>query len=120
MDVDIAPPTPLTRTGHPRRNYRLPRRFDDFLPNTASTSESEMETGIIQHITLIVWDQFETAADKFGIWRDYPRRPMRDPDASLSLDDLAANPAQFDLPSCSTTYLRRPIQPIKRTGPSPM
>ena len=75
MDVDIAPPIPLTRTGRPRRNYRLPRRFDDFLPDTASTSESEIETGTIQRVILVVRDQFVTAADKFGIWRDYPRRP---------------------------------------------
>ncbi len=60
-----------------------------------------METGIIQHITLIVRDQFETAADKFGIWRNYPRRPTREPDASLSLDNLAANPMQTDPPSRS-------------------
>ncbi len=101
MDVDIASPVPLTRTGHPRRNYRLPRRFDDFIPDTASTSESEIETGTIPRVILVVRDRLVTAADKFGIWRDYPRRPTRDPDASLSLDDLAADPTQTDLPSRS-------------------
>ncbi len=105
----LPPPVPLTRTGRPRRNYRLPRRFDDFLPNTDSTSESEMETETIQPVVHAVPDQFITAANKFGIWRNYDRRPTRDPDASLSLDDLAANPAHTDLPSRSVVIPEPPV-----------
>ena len=43
MDIDVdAPPSipSLTRTGRPRRNYRLPRRFDDFLPDPGSPTET--------------------------------------------------------------------------------
>ena len=101
MDVDLVPPIPLTRTGRPRRNYRLPRRFADYLPEPASPTEREQEMGTVQRVILIVRDRLVTIADSFGIWRDYPRRPTRDPDASLCLSDLAANPAQNDLTSHS-------------------
>ena len=111
MDVDVSPPIPLTRTGRPRRNYRLPRRFDDFLPEAASPPESEVEAGTIQRVILIVRDRLITVADSFGIWRDYPRRPTRDPDASLSLGDLAANPEQSDLPCRSATLPELPRTP---------
>ncbi|KAF8175171.1 hypothetical protein BJ912DRAFT_858032 [Pholiota molesta] len=47
---------------------------------------------------LIVRDRLITTANSFGIWRDYPRRPTRDPDASLSLDDLAINSPQIPTP----------------------
>ena len=49
MEVDVPdiPPTApnLTRTGRPRRDYRLPQRFKDFLPEPASPSEREEEIG---------------------------------------------------------------------------
>ena len=104
MDVDDAPAVPsVTRTGRPRRNYRLPRRFDDFLPQPASLSETDDEVRPMPRVLLIVRDSFITKPDKtFGIWRDYPRRPTRDPDASLSLSDLAQNPPQTNLTSRST------------------
>ncbi len=97
VDVDGSPQTQnLTRTGRPRRNYRLPRRFDDFLPEPASPTEMEPETGSIRRVILIVRDSLVAAANSFGVWRDYPRRPTRDPDASLTLDDLAVNPSKSD------------------------
>ncbi len=102
MDVDVDPPLPvqnLTRTGRPRRNYRLPRRFQDFLPEPASPAERDAEIGFIRRVVLIVRDNFITAANSFGVWRDYPRRPTRDPDESLSLSDLAEHPKQSNLPS---------------------
>lgn len=40
-------------------------------------------------------DRLITTVNSFGIWRDYPRRPTRDPDASLSLDDLATGAPQI-------------------------
>ena len=107
VDVDVQPPIAnLTRTGRPQRNYRLPRRFQDFLPNMASPEPE------IQHVNPVVQDSLTTPIDCFGMWRDYPRRPTRDPDSSLSLDDLAENPQKSDL-SCATQpgLLRLPNQP---------
>ena len=114
MDVDIDVPSScpnLTRTGRPRRNYRLPRRFQDFLPEPASPAESESEVGTIRRVTLIVRDRLVTIANSFGIWRDYPRRPTRDPDASLSIRDLAENPPQISPPS----YPAPPEPPVSLT-----
>ncbi|KJA12508.1 hypothetical protein HYPSUDRAFT_210463 [Hypholoma sublateritium FD-334 SS-4] len=48
IDIDVLPPTPnLTRAGRPRRHYRLPRRFEDFLPEPASPGEREPELQIL-------------------------------------------------------------------------
>ena len=103
VDIDVQPPIAnLTRTGRPRRNYRLPRRFQDFLPDTGSP---EPEMGLIQSVVLIVRDRLIAPMNSFGVWRDYPRRPTRDPDVSLSLDDLAENPPQTKLPSSTQPEL---------------
>ncbi len=107
MDIDMDPPplppplppaSPgLTRTGRPRRNYRLPRRFQDFLPESAAIFDSPPQThSKIQRVLLVVKDRLVTAANSFGIWRDYPRRPTRDPDSSLRLSDLAEHPPKQD------------------------
>ncbi len=98
MDIDSVPlplpPVPdLTKTGRPRRNYQLPRRFQDFIPELAAVPDSPpAETGhslrSIKRVILKLRDQLITAANSFGIWRDYPRRPTRDPDASLHPGDL--------------------------------
>lgn len=102
MDIDTtaqanAPPPiqKFTRTGRPQRNYRQPKRFEDFLPESSLPGlEAESDLGPIQRVLLIVRDRLVTAANSFGMWRDYPRRPTRDPDAFLSLKDLAANSSQ--------------------------
>ncbi len=115
MDVDLVPPIPLTRAGRPRRNYRIPRRFDDYLPESALPTESELEMGAVERAIDIVKDGFVTIANSFGIWRDYPRRPTRDPDASLSLSDLAENPAKDNLTSHSASHST--IAPEPRDSP---
>jgi hypothetical protein len=43
----------------------------------------------VRRVLLIVRDRLVTAANSFGIWRDYPRRPTADPDTFLSLEDLS-------------------------------
>ena len=121
MDIDVdpaplppplpPPPSPgLTRTGRPRRNYRLPRRFQDFLPESAAILDSPPhEThSKLKRVMLVVKDGLVTAANSFGIWRDYPRRPTRDPDSSLRLSDLAEHPPKQEktvLPPHPTTIL---------------
>ncbi|SRR6266851_6804 len=45
---------------------------------------------ISQHhsVSLIVLNQFQTAANNFGLWKDYLYRPSYDPDAIVSAEDL--------------------------------
>jgi hypothetical protein len=93
---------PLTASGRPHRQRRLPRRFADNLPEALAPApthfESQSETGVAgplpqpvtaRRILLIVRDRLVTAANSFGVWREYPRRPTIDPDGSLSLEELS-------------------------------
>jgi hypothetical protein len=89
-------PPPLTASGRPYRQRRLPRRFTDNLPEALAPApthyESQPEAGVAgpaRRVLLIVRDRLVTAANSFGVWRDYPRRPTIDPDGSLSLEELS-------------------------------
>lgn len=95
QDPSSSPNQPaLTQTGRPRRNYRLPKRFQDILPSPAAPPEiPEPPAPPKRTVLLIVRDRLITAANIFGIWRDYPRRPSYDPDAALTLEDLTPQPA---------------------------
>ena len=73
-EVAGSPIPGLTRAGRPQRNYRLPRRYKDCLPEPTSPSERD-DLGLIRRVVLIVRDRLVTSANSFGIWRDYPRRP---------------------------------------------
>jgi hypothetical protein len=94
----IVPPLPplLTRSGRPRREYRLPKRFLDILPEppapapiTPSNTEANTNPSSVRQIILIVRDRLVTIMNSFGIWRDYPERPSVDPDSHLTLEELA-------------------------------
>ena len=89
-------PPPLTASGWPYRQCRLPRRFTDNLPEALAPApthyESQPEAGVAgpAHCVLqIVRDRLVTAANSFGVWHEYPRRPTIDPDGSLSLEELS-------------------------------
>ncbi len=89
-----SPPTLLTRSGRPRREYRLPKRYHDNLPEPLApalmTSNLDPELPHrIRRVILIVRDRLVTTINSFGIWRDYPERPSTDPDALLTLEDLS-------------------------------
>jgi hypothetical protein len=86
-------PTPqLTQSGRPRRQYQLPKRFHDNLPEPEAPLPAETEpagSGTAARITrviLIVRNRLVTALNSFGLWRDYPERPSFDPDSNLTLD----------------------------------
>lgn len=93
IDMPYAPPLaptppPLTRSGRPRRNYQLPRRFRDIPPDPSPCVPDplvENPPTRLPRILLVVRDHLVTTANAFGILRDYPRRPTRDPDAALSI-----------------------------------
>jgi hypothetical protein len=89
-------PTPplLTQSGRPRRDYRLPKRFQDNLPEPPAPvpnlpSNPIPEPHPVRRVILIVRDRLVTVVNSFGIWRDYPERPSVDPDALLTIEDLS-------------------------------
>lgn len=107
------PPQPLTQSGRPRREYRLPQRFRDNLPEppVPALPDSVPNSLSVRRVVLIVRDRFVTALNSFGIWKDYPERPTVDPDASLTSEDLSCQrvslPSQL-IPSCTTTMPPHP------------
>jgi hypothetical protein len=47
------------------------------------------ETAVIPHVLrLIVWNQFQTTPNTFGLWKDYLYHPSQDPDAVIMAEDL--------------------------------
>jgi hypothetical protein len=46
------------------------------------------DTPIIPRVSLIVRNKFRTAANNFGLWKEYLYRPSYDPDAFISAEDL--------------------------------
>jgi len=89
-------PLPLTASGRPYRQRRIPRRFADNLPEALAPApthdESQPEAGVAgpaRRVLLIVRDRLVTIANSFGVWREYPHRPTIDPDGSLSLEELS-------------------------------
>jgi hypothetical protein len=91
--VNEPPPTPLlTQSGRPRRQYHLPKRFRDNLPEPPApvpTTPSDSNTNPVRRVILIVRDRLVTVMNSFGIWRDYPERPSVDPDSHLTLEELS-------------------------------
>lgn len=92
------PVPPATVSGRPRRNYRLPKRFRDILPEPLAPALPTVRTPPIasapaapvvpQQGAQIKLDPFQTAPNHFGLWRDYPHQPSADPDDFLDLNDL--------------------------------
>ena len=90
------PPTPplLTQSGHPRHDYRLPKQFQDNLPEPPAPvpnlpSNPNSETHPVRWVILIVRDCLVTVMNSFGIWQNYLERPSVDPDALLTIEDLS-------------------------------
>ncbi|KAJ7794907.1 hypothetical protein B0H14DRAFT_3556098 [Mycena olivaceomarginata] len=87
------PPPPVTETGRPRRNYRLPARFEDVLPEPPAPVVVAQEPVIgPRRVILHVRDTMRSVCNRFGIFREYPHCPSYDPDSLLQPDDLANIP----------------------------
>jgi len=118
------PPLPiLTRSGRPRREYRLPKRFHDNLPEPPApvpvvASSLDTNQNPIRRVILIVRDRFVSAMNSFGIWRDYPERPTRDPDSTLTLADLQVSSGHHSNNSASHS-LNRISSPTSADSPRP-
>ena len=86
------PPLPVhTSTGRPRRNYRLPARFQD-VPPEPDTPLPAAEINATRRVLLIVRDNFTTAMNSFGFTRHYPHRPSYDPETIVPQEDLSYHP----------------------------
>jgi hypothetical protein len=93
----LRPPLPhptLSTTGRPQRSHQLPARYRDILPEPpqpAALPPSE-DTATVPRVSLIVRNQFRTATNSFGLWKEYMYRPSYDPDAFISAEDLYRPP----------------------------
>jgi len=93
------PPPPLsfsqrppqsTQAGRPKRNYRLPARYEDVNPEPLRSLEGEDEqpTVALPPLCLIVRNRLRTATNSFGLLREYLDQPSFDPDSFVPEEDL--------------------------------
>ena len=109
------PPQPLTQAGRPKRNYRLPARYLDINPEPLLPlrDENVQPMPLLPRLLQAVHNKLTTAANSFGLFREYLYRPSVDPDSFISTSDLhrapgaAESPLQFVQPSTSPTLVHR-------------
>ena len=84
------PPIQLTQAGRPKRNYRLPARYEDVNPEPLPPLEEQDEepTTVLPRLRLIVRNRLRTATNSFGLLREYLYRPSFDPDSFVPSHDL--------------------------------
>ena len=87
------PPTGLTTSGRPQRNHQLPARYRDMVPEPLIPLERPPENRApLPRVILIVRDRLRTAANSFGLLREYLHRPSFNPDAFVPTSSLATIP----------------------------
>jgi hypothetical protein len=87
----LQPPLPqFTQTGRPKRNYRLPARYEDVNPEPLRPLEEEEEhpTAALPRLRFIVRNRLRTATNSFGLLREYLYRPSFEPDSFVREEDL--------------------------------
>jgi hypothetical protein len=92
------PPRRLTQSGRPQRNYQVPRRYVDLLPEALAVpiQHEEEHLNVLPRVRLYMRDRLRTAANVFGVWREYFYRPSYDPEFALCAEDLRlANSTTF-------------------------
>ena len=85
------PPPQLTQAGRPRRNYRLPARYEDINPEPLRPLEEDEQPAagrLLPRLHLIVRNRLRTAVNSFGLLREYLYRPSFDPDSFVPEEDL--------------------------------
>src|ERR1700719_2805045 len=71
-------PPQFTQAGRPKRNYRLPARYEDVNPEPLRPLEEEDEqptAAALPRLRLIVRNRLLTAPNSFGLLREYLYRP---------------------------------------------
>jgi hypothetical protein len=105
-----SPPPQFTQAGRPKRNYRLPARYEDVNPEPLPplNQEDEQPTAIIPRLRLIVRNRLQTATNSFGLLREYLYRPSFDPDSFVPDKDLhQVGGADLPMPPPSPTPVHR-------------
>jgi hypothetical protein len=116
-DIIMAPP--LTRAGRPKRQYRLPARYEDVLPegpapiSVPPDDNAVTASAPIRRVILHVRDILHTGLNCFGIMREYPHRPSYDPDAFVKLEDLTNYSKEAPKPSEPLAEVLPPPWPFK-------
>ena len=64
-----SPPPQFTQAGRPKRNYRLPARYEDINPEPLPplNEEDEQPSAIIPRLRLIVRNRLRTVTNSFGL-----------------------------------------------------
>jgi hypothetical protein len=112
------PPPQLTQAGPPKRNYRLPARYEDLNPEPLRPLEVEEEqpTAVLSclHHGLIVRNGLRTSTNSFGLLREYLYRLSFDPDFFVPEEDLrrvgGADPVFILPPSPSSAYRNESVE----------
>jgi hypothetical protein len=94
-----SPPPSLTNAGRPKRNYRMPARYNDEPPDMPAAIPLPQPlppvppgSFAVPRVLLHVRDSMRTVPNRFGLLREYPHRPSYDPDAFMSPEDLSNYP----------------------------
>jgi hypothetical protein len=86
-----SPPPQFTQAGRPKRNYRLPARYEDVNPEPLRPlEEDEQPTAVLPCLRLIVRNRLpvRTATNSFGLLREYLYRLSFDPDSFVPEEDI--------------------------------
>ena len=83
-------PPQFTQAGRPKRNYRIPARYEDVHPEPLRPLEEEDQqpTAALPRLRLIVRNRLRTATNSFGLLREYLYRLSFDPDSFVPKEDL--------------------------------
>lgn len=84
MDTTLVPTEPTTQ---PRRTRRAPARFRDILPEPPTPVPAPQAR--LPTVYLMVTNPLKTAANCFGLFRQYLFHPSYDPDAFVDPGDLS-------------------------------
>ena len=111
-DTPTAPEEPAMRTSRTRRTRQAPAQFRDILPEPpipVPTPQSQLPT-----VYLMVTNPLKTAANSFGLFRQYLFHPSHDPDSFVNPSDLSnlAAHAPLPLPPISKDASRDPPWPF--------
>ncbi|KAA1477323.1 hypothetical protein DENSPDRAFT_854291 [Dentipellis sp. KUC8613] len=108
----LSPPPRFTQSGRPARLHRLPKRFIQVLPEPPAPLPPRPPVAAAADAV-----PFEittrTAANTFGIMRQYTTIPRNDPEEITSLEDLNDAPSE----DTSTLPPMAPPIPAQRYGP---
>ena len=113
-----SPPPKFTQAGRPKRNYRLPARYEDVNPEPLPllNEEDEQATAVIPRLHLIVRNRLRTTTNAFGLLREYLYRPSFDPDSFVPDKDLhqvrGADSVPMPLPSPTRVHRNESIEMI--------